>query len=180
MSTTTVVPNGTFSGGSTDPIGAATHHEATDESVDSSDGDTTYVQGGSGEVCQLNLQNMPSDFSVATAVTIRARARRTSDKGDVGILASLRIYESDGSTAITDASSNVGLTTSYATYESIRTITGATSKTAWDGAILSFTCNGGANTVRVSAIEALITYTPTAGGGGSTISKTHKMLLGMK
>lgn len=181
MAETTVVPNGTFSNGSTDAIGAATHHECVDEGTGSSDGDTTYIQGGSGETVQLNLGDMPVDFGTATAVTIRIRSRRTSDKGDVGIVTAARLYQSDGSTAITDASGNIAQTTSYVTNDSVRTITGATTKTVWDGAIVSITCSGGANTVRITAVDVIVTYTASGGGGGgSSTRKLHKLLLGSK
>lgn len=184
MAETTVVPNGTYNNGGTDAVGAATHHECVDEGTGSSDGDTTYIQSGNGEEVWLNLGNMPVDFDTATAVTVRIRARRTSDKGDLGTIASLRIYESDGSTTVTDASGSITLTTSYVTNDSIRSITGGTSKTVWDGAILNITCSGAIDSVRITAVDVIITYTASGGGGGGggspTTRKTHKLLLGSK
>ncbi len=179
MASTTVVPNGTLSGGSTTANGAATHHECVDETIASADDDTTYIAGGSGQICKLQLANMPSDFVSASAVTIRIRARRTSNKGDVGVLNTIGIYASDGTTAITDQTATQGLTTSYATTDHVRSITGTNTKTSWDGAVVNFTCSGDASSVRVTAVEVVITYTASAGAGVTT-SKVLKMLLGCR
>lgn len=182
MATTTVSPNGTVlnTGFLNESASTSNPHLSIDDSVDSSDGDTTYIEGNDTKEVRLNLTNMPSDFGVATAVTIRLRAKTTGVKGDIAFITSVRLYESNQVTALTNAGTNITLTTSYATYESVRTITGATDKTSWDGALLYINSAGTNGSARITAAEVLITYTVSGGDGGSTTSKVHKMLLGDK
>lgn len=183
MATTTARPNGTFSNVTflNESSSSSNPHLSVDEAVDSSDGDTTYIGATNTNTIRLQLDDMPSDFSVATACTIRLRARNTGTKGDAGFVSATYILESDGTTQITAAGGSAVLTSSYATYDIAKTITGATSKTKWDGAILLITTAGADSQTRISSAEVVITYTASvAGGGGSTTSKVHKMLLGDK
>lgn len=151
-----------------------------DEGVDTADDDTTYVSTSTGSSELFNLGNMPSDFVEATAVTIRIRARRTTDKSDPPKLTALKLMQSDAVTDITDTSGILATTSaSYTTIDNIKTITGATSKTVWDGALLRYQVNGSSGQMRVTAIDVVITYT-TSSGQVNTTSKVFKMLLGCR
>lgn len=182
MATTTAQPNGdAFVSGWVNESSSGTNvYLSVDEGVNTNDSDTTYMAGIDGDIAQFNLTNMPSNFSVATGVTVRIRARNTNSKGDAASLSQVKLLKSDLITALTSTGGGITLTTSYVTYEQTLTITGSTDKTSWDGAVLNIQANGTNGLARVTAIEVLITYTATAGGGGATTSKVHKILLGDK
>jgi hypothetical protein len=108
---------------------------------------------------------MPANFGTATAITIRTRGACSFAKTDWLQDYVVRLVQSDQSTAITATSSTISTDTTPTTYSSSPSITGATSKSAWDGARLKITSGlapSGNGIVYVYAIQVEITYTIAA------------------
>lgn len=106
------------------------------------DGDTIWfgclASGQSLGYClAVNLQT-PSDptFSVATAVTIYVRGEASSSKHSSGSGLNATIFQSNGTTALTNWVSTGNLTTSWATYSLSMSLTGSQTLSAWTNAQL--------------------------------------------
>ena len=171
-STVTVKPNADGSTlGTWAIVGESTRHDAVNHGVDSAD-DTEYIrsnpsEGDSNRHCYLGLENMPTDFSNATAVTGKVRQRAFVQSNDDG--SKYQIFKSDGTTALTDQltfnADGTEITTlsgGFRTDTLSFTITGSTDKTSWDGALLKITHEGPGNGddphLEVSEVEITISY----------------------
>ena len=109
---------------------------------------------------------MPSDLDTVTAVTINIRERQSSAKGDFGDIASIQIFKSDGTTAITSSVTYTD-TTTITTYNLTPSTINYTDKTSWDGAVIKILQNSGSGAgIIVYDVDIDITYTATGGGGG--------------
>ena len=155
MALTTVVPNGNGTNGA--------NFENIDEGTTSpNDADYFEVTAPNSLTRFFLLGDMPGDFDVATAVTIKSRHARTGSKGDFISWTTMRLYQSDETTVIT-ADNTLTSTTTITTETFTPTITGGTSKTIWDGARIGYQTDAGtANTVRLYALQVEITYTAAA------------------
>lgn len=171
MSSTTVYPNGdgskggwAISGGGTSNI----YSVISEGTASPNDSDSIVCSTGSSSYFAL-LGDMPGDFSVATAVSIKVRAQYTSGKGDIKSF-DCRLVQSDESTAIT-ANTTTAASGSLSTYTISPSITGGTSKAVWDGARLKLaTVSGTSGGILVSAVQVEITY--TAGASSTTVRRT--------
>ncbi|WP_339908268.1 hypothetical protein [Symmachiella dynata] len=161
MATTTLKPNGDGSGGSWQKNTGSTFYELIDEGIAGADDTTTYVYEGASETSLfVDLEATPSDFVEASAVQVSARIQRTTSKGDSQQLY-IQIFESDESTSITDEI-NFPPTVGFSTVsDSSFAITGTNTKAKWDGAKIRFRSTGTNGLLEVSAVEVILTYTPT-------------------
>ena len=164
MATTTLKPNGDGSGGSWQRNTGSTYYELIDEGIAGADDVTTYVYEGSSETSLFcELEATPGDFASASAVQVSARIQRTTSKGDSQQLY-IQVFESDELTSITDEINfppAVGFST---VSDSSFSITGTNTKSSWDGAKVRFRSTGTNGLLEVSAVEVILTYTPTGGG----------------
>lgn len=169
MSSTIVYPNGDGSkGGWTDDGGGTTNIYSKISEGTASPNDANYVLTATpNDAVYFLLGDMPGDFGDATAVTIKIRAACSWAKTDWLQTLTARLVQSDESTAITAVSSNISTTETIATFSVSPTITGATGKSAWDGARLKISSanetSGGILYVYASQVE--INYTVGGGGG---------------
>lgn len=126
----------------------------------------------------LKLPTAPSALSTMTGVKVYEYgkyARTGGTSATVGL--SFRIYQSDGTTALTSSASTSSLGTSATTKNVSPSITGATSKSAWDNATLSMTttatCVGSPTSLQTSvySIQVQYTYTGASGTTPGTLSQ---------
>jgi len=177
MATTTVKPNGdgtfvdgnysswSIVGGPTDKYAAVNNGTATPD-------DTDYVvssmqEGQGNDYGYFLFEDMPADFDTGTSATVKIRQRCYT--GDDSV--KYRLFESNESTALTNEITlecdNSEISHSYS--HPFRTdtvsfsITGATTKTAWDGVVLKIfhvgTGDGDDPLYHVSEIDLVIGYT---------------------
>lgn len=164
MSTTTVYTNGdgTKTNWQNSAGNSTNLYTYVDEGTDSPN-DADYLQPSATSSLFLLLGDMPSDFSVATSVSISVRFKQTTSKGDFSYLSTFQLVQSDESTALT-AAVTASRPTTFTTQTATPTITGNTDKTSWDGARIKLTpFIGSAGLVQVSAIQVTVTYTATSG-----------------
>lgn len=161
MATTQLLPNGDKSFGATWlPNTGSTMWDMVDEGTGSADDATTYISTGNETTAKLELTATPSDFAGASAVSISVRCQRTSNKGDAKTLW-VRVFESDGTTAITDEK-QLTLAIGYATRtDATFSITGTNTKVSWDGAVVALRTQGADGFCHVSAVDVDLTYTPS-------------------
>lgn len=165
MATVTVFPNGdgTISGWSDESSGTTNLYTKIDEGTASpNDGD--YVSTSSqNQNVYFQLGEMPSDFGTATGVAIKLRLARTSSKGDYRSFHDCQLVQSNQTTAIS-AAATISESTTITTYSFSPTITGATTKEAWDGMRLRVkTGVGSSGSCRIYAAQVEVTYTPSSG-----------------
>jgi len=163
MPTTTLLANGdgTISG-SVGGIAGPPYYVNVDEGTDSPD-DNDFISMTSVASIFLLLTDLPSDASVITAVTVKLRTQNSS-KGRA--ISSFQLLQSDESTALIAQTTAAG-TTTPTTYSFTPTITGATTKAAWDGARLKVNSTGSTGIASLSACQVEVTYS-TSGGGSTT------------
>lgn len=160
MANVTLLPNG--DGTRTNWTDQASGTSNLYQNVDAGTGspsDSDYITTSSTTNSMfLLLQDTPFDFSDATAVDISVRARRVGAPPDPRTV-TFQIFQSDEATAITNAVASSSLTTSFANYTVTLSITGATGKSAWDGARLRIERTGSNGQADVSEVQADVTYT---------------------
>ncbi len=179
MATVTIKPDADGTGATLWSItgGESSRFASINHGTDSAD-DTKYIrnsysEGNPAEVAFFGFENTPSDFDVATSVTAKVRQLcYTNDDS-----AKYQIFESDGTTALTNEielecdGSEIGHTHphNFRTDSITLTITGATTKTAWDGLLMKITHVGGGDgddpDLQISEIDLDLVYTATSGGG---------------
>lgn len=153
----TVYPDGDISIGSwiDQAAGTSNIYTSIDEGTGSPN-DSDYIYTGTNATTyRCSLQNMPSDFVAITSVTLKARALKVSSKNTK--LITFSIVDSTGA-ALTTGSTPT-LTTSFTTFSMTLTVTGSTSKSAWDGAQIKMLTDSNSGNVQVSAVQVEITYT---------------------
>ena len=149
MATVTVKPNGDggTSGTWTAVGGAGSRHASVSHGTASPD-DTEYVrnnmsEGDRNEHMYLGFENMPGDFSRASAGTVTLKIRQKAYNQGNQDGAKYQIFKADGSTALTDEISldadGSEISSSFRTDTLSFTLTGATDKTSWDGALIKIT-----------------------------------------
>lgn len=164
MSTTTVYPNGdgTKTGWTNESSGTSNLYASVDEGTGSPN-DADYNQVFTNDVIAYLLGDMPSDFDAATAVTVKVRLQRLTNKGWDRQFSTCALYKSDESTAITATCDLTGTTGTVTTYTFTPSITGATDKTSWDGMRLKFnTPTGTTGSLFIYAVQVEITYSVAA------------------
>ncbi|MCA9098481.1 MAG: hypothetical protein KDA36_08850 [Planctomycetaceae bacterium] len=165
MSTATVLPNGdgTTTNWQDDSGGTTNLYTRIDEGT-ASPNDTDYVSTSvQNQNVYFQLGDMPADFGTATGVTIKLRVARTSSKGDFIQFVNCQLMQNDQTTAIC-AASTITDSTTITTYSYTPSITGATSKTAWDGMRLRVKSGTGtAGSCRIYSAQVEVTYTAVSG-----------------
>ncbi len=122
--------------------------------------DATYVVTSTTSPIFFTLQDMPSDFSIATAVSIVIRALKS---GSGSRTITVQIFQSDESTALTGTAVSGALSAGFANFTLTPTVTGATDKATWNGARLKITpTSGGSPDTQISVAQPTITYTAAA------------------
>lgn len=109
------------------------------------------------------LSNLPSDAGVITGVTIKIR---TSNDSKGRTVASCQLFQSNESTALT-ALANISGSTTPTTYSLSPSITGSTTKAAWDGARLKINSGGSGGWAYIYAVQIDITYTISDGSSNT-------------
>lgn len=123
-----------------------------------------YSYGLGNETLLFDLENMPTDFQEITGLTFLIHFAVSALSANNTYLASVRLVESDESTALTDTVDASGLTlsTSYFTHRlDFSTLNNSTNKTKWDGALLEldFDIEGaGTDSFRIGEIELIMEY----------------------
>lgn len=180
MSSTTVYPNadGTKTGW-TGTGDVSNLYNNVKNGVDSPN-DSTY-NTGSNTPLFFSIGDMPSDFSVATAVTLKIRAFVTRVKSNDRQFSTLSLTKSDESTAITADGDISSVTATITNYTVSPSITGATDKTSWDGAKIKIGApTGTSGAAVVCELQIEITYTTTSGDvvifGGVVSQMTNFMV----
>lgn len=178
MATVTVLPNADHTTLGTWNIfgGPASRYLAINNGTATPD-DTDYVQNNPPEgtfnrYMFMGFEDMPGDFDTITSVTAKVRQKIFVQAGQDGV--KYQIFESDETTALTDQialdADGTDISSSYRTDTLNFTVTGSTSKTAWDGARMKFNHDGGGDgddpDYYISELELDLVYTAT--GGGST------------
>ena len=154
--------NQSFSAGTITYTGGSSNYTNLNDSSDA-----TYVQfAGSDSYASYPLTDTPSDMGTVTAVTIRLREARGSAKGDYGTLASVQIFKSNGSTAITSSATATD-STSITNFDIVPSTINFTDKTSWDGAVLKI-LQGPGTGAGIIIYEAYVTITYTATGGATS------------
>lgn len=178
MASTTVYPNGDGTKTGWTGTGDASNlyaniDEGTDTPTDAdyNTSDTTAAV----QTIYFLLDNMPSDFDTATAVTIYLRVARAAGKVNK-LFDYCQLVQSDESTAIT-ATASITTTTTITTVNYSPSITGGTSKTIWDGARLKVTTNATFGAVYLYAAQVAITYTAAADTLGGASGSRRSMLI---
>lgn len=145
---------------STKTGGETTHASAIDDHV-TPDDDTSYLLIGDDATTaalavKLGLEDTPSEFDTLDALSMTIRLADNDDK--VNTTATVQVFESDGTTALT-AARNIPLTSeSWITKTYTMSLPGALTKTAWDGAQVHFFINtGGAYKVTSIKFDAEFT-----------------------
>lgn len=175
MATSILYPNGDGTvvgtlGGTPSP---PPYYANIDEGTDSpNDADTITFSSNPGTLC-VTLTDTPADCGTVTAVSIGVR---TSNDSKGRTIASAQIFQSDETTALT-SSETISGTTTPTTYVLNPTITGATTKTAWDGAVLKISAGGSSGLAGLYAAQVNITYT-TGGGATAQFSFTPAIMMG--
>lgn len=163
MSTTTVYPNGDASttGWTDETTLGLTNLNAKVSEGTVSPNDSTYVDLNAGlQPISFNLADMPSDFSVATAVSVVVRGLKS---GSGSRTFTVQLFQSDGTTALTGTAVSSTASAGFTNFTMAPTITGATDKTSWDGAILKITPTGSSSPeTQISATQVTITYTASS------------------
>lgn len=162
MATHTMYPDGdgTMTGTVLGTPSPPPYYTNIDEGTTSpNDSDVLFLSSNPCSVI-VTLSNTPSDVDTVTGVTIRIRTANNS-KGRT--VASCQLFQSDETTALT-ALANISGSTTTTTYSLSPSITGATTKTAWDGARLKVNAGGSGGSANLYAVQVDITYS-TAGGG---------------
>ena len=161
MATVTVFPNGdgTTTNWSDESSGTTNLYTKINEGTGSPN-DSDYVSTSTQNTnAYFQLGDMPGDFGTATGVTIKLRLARTSSKGDFRQFLDCQLMESNQSTAIS-AAATITDSTTITTYSFSPTITGATTKGAWDGMRLRVKSGvGSSGSCRLHAAQVEVTYT---------------------
>lgn len=165
MATTTVYPNGDGTLASWTKSSGSDGYVLVDEGT-ATPNDTDQIYTSSENVNGfLQLQNMPSDLSVVTAVDIKMRVS-TGKLGDYATWNYAQIVGSDETTALTSTISMSAANGVFTptTYTFTPTTIHVTDKTSWDGARLKFrTGTGTSSNARLYTTEVVITYTASSG-----------------
>tara|TARA_B100000519_G_scaffold129294_1_gene111639 strand:+ start:6789 stop:7412 length:624 start_codon:yes stop_codon:yes gene_type:complete len=176
MATATVKPNSDGTGATLWTIvgGESTRFASINHGTGTAD-DTEYIknvfdEGSSSEAAFFGFEDMPSNFDTATSVTAKVRQLcYTNDDS-----AKYQLFESDGTTALTNEvelecdGTEIGHTHphSFRTDSISLTITGATTKTAWDGLLMKITHVGSGDgddpELHISEIDLDLVYTATS------------------
>ncbi len=131
------------------------------EAIASADDDTSTVLSDTvplNDYIYFLLDDMPTDFSVITAVDVVIRGSALIEK--VSITITVSIEKSDESTALTDGKTMQWTGGTFSTLTVTPTITGDTDKTSWDGARVRIECTtDGDGQVELTAMDIDITYT---------------------
>jgi hypothetical protein len=175
MASVTVVPNadGTVVGGSNWSIfgGPSSRYGAINNGTATQD-DTDYIkniinEGSGGDSAFFGFENMPEDFDEATSVTVKIRQLCYTNDDSV----KYQLYQSNESTALTNEielecdNNDIAHTHphSFRTDTLNFSITGAITKTVWDGVVLKVihvgTGDGDDPEWHVSEIDLVIGYT---------------------
>lgn len=181
MATQTRVPesNVDTSDWTTGPSGGGVVWQMLDETIAAADDNTTYVQNNSGFntmlICQSDDQIGASDTVTSVKVRVRAIIGANTPQMSVRLRVNGTNYELIGA---------VSLTGSYAVYEDTWTdnpdIVGTAAWLAADvngsgsNPIQGFGCRA-EDGARVTAMEMVVTYTPSGGGGTSVAVYTANL-----
>jgi len=143
--------------------GAATvPHQVIWHGVDTPD-DTEYLStSSSGTTAYFRIPSMPRDFSAATNVRVYLRYNTAGKSGDMQ--AQVQLFESDGTTALTSATT-FSYSLSATNVWSSLTITGGTSETAWSEGQVKISSTGSSGELRIYEMEIEVTYDETSVGG---------------
>ncbi len=195
MAVTTVVPNdeGTLLELTVQPTGGANlHWDKVDEGISGADdGSTTLVSTGNNTLVDfVQITDMPGDFDVAVDVTLEMRTQITGVVDDTASCEA-KIYETNEVTVIPAASTATKV--GDHTWESNSGSTDADTENAatWDTRkvrLAAIRSNSGMPddiTLEFTAVEVVINYDVTAGGGDGTdmpwpeISQRHPISVGV-
>jgi hypothetical protein len=191
--TATVKPNADGSVTGTWGIvgGAGSRHASVSHGTSSPD-DTEYVQnlmdeGDTNEHMYLGFENMPGDFLRASAGTVTLKIRQKGHDNDDDDV-SYQLFASNGTTALSDKItreiSRPSVDTSFRTDTVSFTLTGATDKTSWDGALIKIIHQGPGDgedpEYYVSEIQLEIPYITTTVTDSGFVPKAGICLGAMK
>ena len=172
--TTAVKPNADGTGATQYTItgGPSTRYGAINNGTASPD-DTDYInnlfsEGDPDDIAYFGFEDMPVDFDTATGVTVKVRQRAAYYESVDDV--KYQIFESDESTPLTDeitlecdGEEIYASTVTFRTDTLNFTVTGATTKAAWDGAVIKVIhgelWGGDDPNYTISEIEMTVTYT---------------------
>ncbi|WP_010586301.1 hypothetical protein [Schlesneria paludicola] len=180
MSAATVYPNGDGTKtGFSDQAGGTTNLYATVSEGTGSPNDSNYITNtdSGGKPLFFLLGDMPGDFVAATSVSISIRVRRDNSKSNSCAWIACQLVQADEATALT-ASATVTDTTTTTTFTFTPNVTGATGKSAWDGARLMLTMRDGGlvgGLVYLYAAQVTVTYS-TASASAKLLRRRRMML----
>lgn len=159
----------TITGGESSRFASINHGTGVSELDDTKYIRNTFGEGDPAEVAYFGFETTPSDWDVGTAVTANVRQMcYTNDDS-----AKYQLFQSDGTTALTNEvelecdGSEIGHTNphNFRTDSISFTITGSTTKTAWDGLLMKVTHVGSGDgddpDLKISEIDLDLVYTPT-------------------
>lgn len=177
MATATIKPNGdgtgatqwTIHGGESSRFASINNGTGASELDDSKYIKNSFNADDPAEIAFFGFESTPSDWSSATSVTAKVRQLCYTNTDS----AKYQLFQSDGTTALTDEveldcdGSEIhhshGL--SYHTDSVSFTLTGATTKTAWDGLLMKITHVGPGDgddpELYISEIDLELVYTAT-------------------
>lgn len=166
MASTILYPNGdgTNEGWVNEAASSSNVWQSVDEGT-TSPNDSDWASAISNVSIAFLLTNMPGDFLTALSLVIKVRLNRIILKGGDRQFSTCGVYQSNESTALTGTCDLTSTTTSATTYTFTPSITGATDKTSWDGAVLKFnTLTGTSGTALILAAQIDLTYDPVSSG----------------
>ena len=169
MPTTTLYPNGdgTISGTVMGTAGPP-YYVNVDEGTASPNDSDSIVPVPSGHIFLL-LTDMPAEADTITGVTVKIRTSNSS-KGDSAV-SSFQLFQSNESTALI-AQTTISGSTTVTTYTFNPSITGATTKAAWDGARLKVSFTGASGTSNFYACQVEVTYSVAGASYTSSVIMT--------
>lgn len=164
MPTTSLLANG--DGTTSGTIGGTAgppYYVNVDEGTDSPNDGDGITFASSGAFIFLLLTDLASDAVTVTGITAKLRTTNSSKGRGVS---SFQFFQSDESTALTGSTTVTGSTTTT-TYSFSPSITGATTKAAWDGARIKVIATGASGICSMEAIQVDVTYS-TSDGSSTT------------
>ena len=128
--------------------------------------DSQYISSSTNTTQSFRLPGVPIDWDAITQVRVRLRHKSAVLKGTSTRVCSSRIYQENGTTALTNASSNTTVGSSFTDTYFTLTITGGTGRANWDNAVIKLTTSGSAGIFYLSEMEVEYTYNESSMSDG--------------